>query len=283
MASGFIASWRPRVSRAWWSTHRASKSIARSGEPRLTASTRWRCSTCSLANHGQTLNFRKDLRSQIDAMRQWDGSRLPAGLLSRLLRYAGEYAFFSDRITELEAERRRILREERDPALDKVLQLYCLKAVGMESAWMCGTEFFGWRDFQNGKQVGSMADLTPTPFGSGSRARAGNRQRWEPLDPWRSDRAGLGLAAVPAAERTVEVVRAPIQIGDQATPQDRDRGVGAQALDRVVAVSRDGCCSRGRAAEDGSSTSLGVGAKQGKERRQSDIGAAGSRSRQVSQ
>jgi len=124
-----------------------------------------------LANHGQTLNLRKDLRVQIEAMGQWNGAPLPPGLRSRLIRYAGEYAFFTERITELEAERRRILREERDPALDKVLQLYCLKAVGMESAWMCGTEFFGWRDFQNGKQVGSMAGLTPTPFDSGSRAR----------------------------------------------------------------------------------------------------------------
>jgi len=124
-----------------------------------------------LANHGQTLNLRGDLSSQLAAMRQWDGSPLPPGLRARLARYVGEYAFFTQRIQELETERRRILREERDPALDKVLQLYSLKAVGMESAWMCGTEFFGWRDFRNGKQVGSMAGLTPTPFDSGSRKR----------------------------------------------------------------------------------------------------------------
>lgn len=124
-----------------------------------------------LANHGQTLNLRRELSSQLEAMRDWDGSLLPEGLRTRLARYVREYAFFTERIQELEAERRRILREERDPALDKVLQLYSLKAVGMESAWMCGTEFFGWRDFRNGKQVGSMAGLTPTPFDSGGRAR----------------------------------------------------------------------------------------------------------------
>jgi transposase len=124
-----------------------------------------------LANHGQTLDLRKDLSLQLQAMRQWDGSPLPSGLRARLVRYIREYAFFTDRIGELEVERRRILREQRDPALDKVLQLYSLKAIGMESAWMCGTEFFGWRDFKNGKQVGSMAGLTPTPFDSGSRER----------------------------------------------------------------------------------------------------------------
>lgn len=124
-----------------------------------------------LANHGQTLNLRRDLSLQLEVMRQWDGSPLPSGLRARLVRYVGEYEFFTERIQELEAERRKILREQRDPSLDKVMQLYSLRAVGMESAWMCGTEFFGWRDFKNGKQVGSMAGLTPTPFDSGSRER----------------------------------------------------------------------------------------------------------------
>ena len=36
---------------------------------------------------------------------------------------------------------------------------------------MLTTEFFGWRDFRNGKQVGSMAGLTPTPFNSGGGER----------------------------------------------------------------------------------------------------------------
>lgn len=124
-----------------------------------------------LANHGQTLNLRDDLLAQIEAMRQWNGEFLAPGLRSRLRRYVNEYEFFTQRIHELEAERRRLLREEEDPALAKVRQLYTLKAVGIESAWMCGTEFFGWRDFRNGKQVGSMAGLTPTPFDSGSRER----------------------------------------------------------------------------------------------------------------
>jgi transposase len=57
--------------------------------------------------------------------------------------------------------------------LDKVRQLYTLKAVGINTAGAYGTEFFGWRDFRNGKQVGSMAGLTPTPFRSGQ----GNREQ----------------------------------------------------------------------------------------------------------
>jgi len=124
-----------------------------------------------LSNHGLTLELRGNLESQLGAMRQWDGNPLPPGLRGRLERYLAEYRYFTKRIEELEAERRRILREERGPVLEKVLQLYSLRAVGINSAWLYGTEFFGWRDFKNGKQVGSMSGLTPTPFASGTRER----------------------------------------------------------------------------------------------------------------
>ena len=124
-----------------------------------------------LANQGLTLDLRGDLEAQLGAMRQWDGSPLPPGLRGRLERSLGEYRYFTERIRDLEVERRRILREEQDPVLGKVLQLYSLRALGINSSWMLTTEFFGWRDFRNGKQVGSMAGLTPTPFSSGKSDR----------------------------------------------------------------------------------------------------------------
>jgi transposase len=124
-----------------------------------------------LSNHGLTLDLRGDLTAQLGVMRQWDGSPLPQGLGGRLERSLEEYRYFTKRIEGLEAERRRLLREEEGPVLEKTLQLYSLRAVGINSSWMLATEFFGWRDFKNGKQVGSMAGLTPTPFDSGQSAR----------------------------------------------------------------------------------------------------------------
>jgi len=120
-----------------------------------------------LANQGFTLDLRQDLRDQLARMQRWDGAPLPPSLRGRLERYVEDYDYLTGRIDGLEAERRRILREETNPVLDKVRQLYTLKAVGIHTAWVYGTEFFGWRDFRNGKQVGSMAGLTPTPFSSG--------------------------------------------------------------------------------------------------------------------
>jgi transposase len=124
-----------------------------------------------LSNHGLTLDLRANLAAQLGAMRQWDGSPLPRGLRGRLDRYLEEYRYFTKRITDLEAERRRLLREEEGPVFEKILQLYSLRALGINSSWMLTTEFFGWRDFRNGKQVGSMAGLTPTPFDSGRSVR----------------------------------------------------------------------------------------------------------------
>lgn len=124
-----------------------------------------------LANQGLTLNLRQELRGQLDRMRLWDGSPLPPGLRGRLERYVGDYEALTERIEGLEAERRRTLREEQGPVLDQVRQLYTLKAVGINTAWVYGTELFGWRDFRNGKQVGAMAGLTPTPHQSGESER----------------------------------------------------------------------------------------------------------------
>jgi len=64
------------------------------------------------------------------------------------------------------------LKEEvDDPAIAKAAQLFSLKGVGIDTAWLCSMEFFSWRRFRNGKEVGSLAGLTPTPKDSGKRYR----------------------------------------------------------------------------------------------------------------
>jgi transposase len=55
--------------------------------------------------------------------------------------------------------------------VEKAWRLFSLRGIGIESAWIYGTEYFGWRKFQNRKQVGSLAGLTPTPFESGTKER----------------------------------------------------------------------------------------------------------------
>jgi transposase len=110
----------------------------------------------------------RTLRERLEQLRSWDGSPLPAGLRGRVERECDDLAFIEKRIDRLQAERRRILREEQSPALDQVRQLLALKALGIESSWVFVMEFFAWRRFRNRRQVGSLAGLTPTPFQSGN-------------------------------------------------------------------------------------------------------------------
>ena len=57
-----------------------------------------------------------------------------------------------------------------------------LHGVGVQSPWKFVMEFFGWRQFKNRKEVGSLAGLTPTPYDSGSSqheqriSKAGNKR-----------------------------------------------------------------------------------------------------------
>jgi transposase len=125
-----------------------------------------------LANHGLVLESRKGMANQIEPLQTWDGQALPPMLRARLLRYVEDFEAATARIDDLNRQRKALLRRpECPPALDKVRRLATLKGVGLETAWCYGTEFFGWREFRNRKQVGSLAGLTPTPHQSGEEDR----------------------------------------------------------------------------------------------------------------
>jgi transposase len=125
-----------------------------------------------LANVGLVLDGHRDMKGQLERLRLWNGEPLAQRLKARLLRYAADYELHSARIRALEHERRALLRgEEAGASVAKVWRMLELKGVGIETAWCYGTEFFGWRDFANRRQVGSLAGLTPTPHDSGTQER----------------------------------------------------------------------------------------------------------------
>jgi len=95
-----------------------------------------------------------------------------------------------------------------------VRRLRGLKAVGVGSAWILVAELFAWRDIKNGKELGALVGLTPTPYDSGQSEReqgiskAGNKhvrrlivelawrwRRWQPgsaLSQWYERHFGSG-------------------------------------------------------------------------------------------
>jgi transposase len=134
-----------------------------------------------LAGQGVSMPVKGDFLEKLEQVRLWDGSPVPPGLQSRLRREYACWQFVDGHIQELEAERAEMLRTSTDPSVEQVRQLLRLRAIGENSAWLFVMEFFGWREFRNRREVGSLAGLTSTPYQSGDEVReqgiskAGNR------------------------------------------------------------------------------------------------------------
>jgi transposase len=135
-----------------------------------------------LSNVGVRLTLLGDVPAQLEQRRQWDGTPLPPALRARLERAWQQVCFLTEQIKTLEAHRRELLRTSEDPVMEQVRQLVSLRGIGITSAWLFVMEFFAWRGFQNGKEVGALAGLTPRPHQSGQVrhelgiAKAGNGQ-----------------------------------------------------------------------------------------------------------
>ena len=134
-----------------------------------------------LVSQGIVLEVKRDWVEELADMRVWDGSKLGAGLRTLLEREAVRLELVHDQIHELEKQRKELLKNSSDPAVEQVRRLLQLKGIGMNSAWVDVMEFFAWRDFHNRREVAALAGLTPTPYSSGEStkecgiSKAGNR------------------------------------------------------------------------------------------------------------
>ena len=124
-----------------------------------------------LAGQGVRLEIGASFLERLKAVRLWDGRPMPEGLKARLEREYERLQFIQGQVRELEAQRVEAIRRSADPEVEKVRQLLRLKGIGLNSAWMNTMEFFSWREFRNGKEVGGLAGLTPTPYQSGDSSR----------------------------------------------------------------------------------------------------------------
>jgi transposase len=124
-----------------------------------------------LSSQGLRVTSLTNLPEQLDALRLWDGSPIPPGLRRRMLRVYAHHSFLSQQIAEVEAERRAQLQTSSEGSIDKIRQWMQLKGIGINGSWLLVMAFFGWREFNNRREVGGLAGLTPTPYQSGESAR----------------------------------------------------------------------------------------------------------------
>jgi transposase len=120
---------------------------------------------------------------KLEGARCWNQEPIPGQMKQRIV---GEY----HRLQLVEAQIREAQKKQAeqvqaaatDSALQKVRMLGQLIGIGRGSSWIFVMELFGWRHFQNRREVAGAIGLTPTPYNSGDSvreqgiSRAGNRR-----------------------------------------------------------------------------------------------------------
>jgi transposase len=135
-----------------------------------------------LASVGLSISVDAKLPERLEKLRQWDGAPVPPWMREQILREFDRLQLVERQIHDLELQRIKQLRDDQTPGVEKMRQLLKLKGIGENGAWILVLEFFGWREIRNGKQLGSLAGLTPTPYDSGGTrceqgiSKAGNRR-----------------------------------------------------------------------------------------------------------
>lgn len=134
-----------------------------------------------LLGHGINMKVKKSFAEDLEKVRKWDQSAIPAILQARLRREYERIELVNQQIKWIETERQEILEICDQEHIQKIRYLMKLRGIGIQSAWLFVMEFFSWRNFQNSKEVGALAGLTATPYQSGGSQReqgiskAGNR------------------------------------------------------------------------------------------------------------
>lgn len=120
-----------------------------------------------LVLHGIRLKINRNFLEELEAARQWNREPLPSRIKDEIIREYNRYLLVQEHLLDIKKEQAEILSSKCRQA-KMVKALSNLKGIGPVSSWDLTFEFFGWREFQNVKQVGAASGLAPTPYNSGN-------------------------------------------------------------------------------------------------------------------
>jgi transposase len=119
--------------------------------------------------HGREI--KNPARLAVESLRDWAGNPLGEAWVGELKREQQRLVMVQEQIQALEDQQTQAMKQMSTPAEEKAKKLFKLKAVGTQGSWVLSHECFGWRRFQNRRQLGSFAGLTGTPYDSGDTLR----------------------------------------------------------------------------------------------------------------
>ena len=122
----------------------------------------------SLLNlHGIKFAGTKDWTTYIELVCDWKGAPLLRHQKEELLREVKRLDEVSKQLKELESSMEELLKNSSEKVYKQVMQLKQLKGIGDVGSWTLIMEWFGWRRFNNRREVGAAAGLVGTPYSSG--------------------------------------------------------------------------------------------------------------------
>ena len=188
----------------------------------------------------------KRATTRLDNLRTPEGEPIPPNALAELRRDMERRRLVNNQIRQIEEERlERIEKTPCDGPHVMVRLLARVMGVGIETADMLVHEVLS-RNLRDRRAVARYAGLT----GFTRRERKETpRERAGPLGqcpgPARHDSIGVAVPSTPEEQRLDEVVSIPHRECSRYS-KAHDRGLGAQATDRPVAVRAGGHCPGGR-------------------------------------
>ncbi|PYS53414.1 MAG: IS110 family transposase [Acidobacteria bacterium] len=120
---------------------------------------------------------------KLEQWRCWNQEPIPAQMKQRIQDEYHRLQLVGVQIREVKAKQaEQLSAAQKNVALEKVRRLQQLMGIGLGSSWIFVMELFGWRQFQNRRELAVAVGLTPTPYNSGDSAReqgisrSGNRR-----------------------------------------------------------------------------------------------------------
>ncbi|MGH9817926.1 MAG: IS110 family transposase [Candidatus Acidiferrales bacterium] len=186
-----------------------------------------------LTTHGVRAKLNRQFGARLEKLTNWRGEALAVAWVEEFERLWTRLQLVDAQLKILERAQAQTLANGTSRQAQQMRQLQQLCGLDQQIPWVLVHEFFGWRAFQNGREIGKLAGLTATPFASGELRRElgigkdGNRRvRWIAVEL-----AWLWVRYQPDSELTQWFMRRFAHAGK------RQRRVGIVAVARKLLVA----------------------------------------------
>lgn len=132
--------------------------------------------------HGPTPKWTAAKPLPVERLRTWDNQPLPPSLVAELVREEARLRLICQQIAQIEAKQRQEVANAHTPQSEQIAKLQLLRSLGEVTSHVLVREFFGWRQFNNRRQVGGLSGLCGVPYDSGNMSheqgisKAGNKR-----------------------------------------------------------------------------------------------------------